>query len=42
VPGFVVAQLVGGVAAVLAIRMLYPDVTPAVADEVVVPRPTKV
>jgi glycerol uptake facilitator-like aquaporin len=38
VPGFVVAQLVGGVAAVAIIRALYPDVTPAVAAEVVLPR----
>ena len=37
VPGFVVAQLVGGVAAFGLIRTLYPDVTPAVAKEVVVP-----
>ena len=37
VPGFVVAQLVGGVAAFGLIRTLYPDVTPAVAREVVVP-----
>ena len=36
-PGFVGAQLAGGVAAVLAIRTLYPDVTPAQAAEVVVP-----
>jgi arsenate reductase len=37
VPGFVLAQLVGGVAAFGLIRTLYPDVTPAVAKEVVVP-----
>ena len=37
VPGFVLAQLVGTVGAVLAIRALYPDVTPADAAEVVVP-----
>ncbi len=37
VPGFVVAQLVGGAAAILAIRTLYPDVTPADAAEVVLP-----
>ena len=28
VPGFVVAQLVGGACAILLIRVLYPDVTP--------------
>jgi glycerol uptake facilitator-like aquaporin len=37
VPGFVVAQLVGGVCAVLAIRVLYPDVTAAEVGELVVP-----
>jgi glycerol uptake facilitator-like aquaporin len=37
VPGFVVAQLVGGVAAIAAIRMLYPEVSPADAAEVVLP-----
>ena len=36
-PGFVVAQLFGGCLAVIAIRALYPDVTPAQAAEVVVP-----
>jgi len=37
VPGFVIAQFVGCAAAVLAIRVLYPDVTPAEAAEVIVP-----
>jgi glycerol uptake facilitator-like aquaporin len=37
VPGFVVAQLLGGAAAVLAIRALYPRVTPADAARVVLP-----
>jgi arsenate reductase len=37
VPSFVIAQLLGGVLAVLAIRTLYPDVTPAEAAEIVVP-----
>jgi arsenate reductase len=37
VPGFVVAQLLGGACAVLAVRALYPDVTPAEAAEVVLP-----
>jgi len=36
-PGFIAAQIVGGVCAVLAIRVLYPDVTPAEAAEVVMP-----
>jgi glycerol uptake facilitator-like aquaporin len=38
VPGYVVAQLLGGAVAILAIRALYPDVTPAEAADVVVPR----
>jgi glycerol uptake facilitator-like aquaporin len=37
VPAFVVAQLAGGAAAYGLIRILYPDVTPAEAAEVVVP-----
>jgi hypothetical protein len=37
VPGFVAAQLVGGLVAIAVIRALYPDVTPAEAAEVVVP-----
>ena len=37
VPSFIVAQLVGGVVAVVAIRALYPDVTHAAAADVVVP-----
>ena len=38
VPGFVVAQLVGGAVAIGAVRALYPDVGPVAAAEVVVPR----
>jgi glycerol uptake facilitator-like aquaporin len=38
VPAYVVAQLAGGAGAVALIRTLYPDVTPAEAAEVVVPR----
>ena len=37
VPTFVLAQLLGGAGAVLAIRALYPDVTPAEAADVVMP-----
>ena len=37
VPGFVVAQLVGGAAAIGLIRALYPDVAAEEAGEVVVP-----
>jgi glycerol uptake facilitator-like aquaporin len=37
VPTFIVAQLVGGACAVLAIRTLYPDVTPEEAADVVLP-----
>ena len=38
VPGFVLAQLAGGVVAFGLVRTLYPGVTPAVAEQVVVPR----
>jgi arsenate reductase len=37
VPSFIVAQIVGGAAAVLTIRALYPDITPEEAAAVVVP-----
>jgi arsenate reductase len=37
VPAFVLAQLAGGVAAIAVIRVLYPDVTPAQAADVVLP-----
>ena len=37
VPTFVLAQLVGGACAILAIRVLYPDVTPGEASELVLP-----
>ncbi|MGA7703882.1 MAG: MIP/aquaporin family protein [Solirubrobacteraceae bacterium] len=37
VPGYVVAQLVGGACALALIRMLYPGVTPAAAAEVLLP-----
>ena len=39
VPTFALAQLVGSAAAVLLIRALYPDVTPAQAAELIVPHP---
>ena len=39
VPGYVVAQVVGGVLAIAAIRLLYPGVTPAEAADVVLPHP---
>src|SRR6201992_555527 len=38
VPSFIVAQVVGGVLAMMTIRFLYPDVTAADAGTVVVPR----
>jgi glycerol uptake facilitator-like aquaporin len=38
-PGFVLAQLAGGCLAVVAVRALYPDVTPADAADVVIPHP---
>jgi arsenate reductase len=37
VPTFIGAQLLGGACAVLALRALYPDVTPAEAADVVLP-----
>lgn len=37
VPGFVIAQLIGAAAAIGVIRVLYPDVTPEDAAEVVLP-----
>jgi arsenate reductase len=39
VPGFVIAQALGGGLAVLVIRALYPQVTPADAARVVLPHP---
>ena len=38
VPGFVLAQLAGGAIAFGLVRTLYPGVTPAVAEQAVVPR----
>jgi glycerol uptake facilitator-like aquaporin len=37
VPGFVIAQLLGGAVAIGVIRYLYPDITPEQAAEVVLP-----
>jgi arsenate reductase len=39
-PAYVIAQVLGGVCAVVAIRALYPHVTPAEAADVVIPRAT--
>ena len=39
VPGFLLAQLIGGAVAIGVIRYLYPDVTPEEAAEVVMPHP---
>jgi glycerol uptake facilitator-like aquaporin len=39
VPSYVVAQLAGGLAAIAVIKLLYPDVTPAEAADVLVPHP---
>jgi glycerol uptake facilitator-like aquaporin len=41
VPGFVVAQLVGGVVAVVVLRVLYPDITPKEAADAIQPHPAK-
>lgn len=40
VPAYVIAQLLGGAAAIGVIRALYPDVTPEDAADVVMPHPT--
>ena len=37
VPGFIVAQLIGGAIAIAAIRTLYPDLSPAAAADAVLP-----
>jgi glycerol uptake facilitator-like aquaporin len=37
VPGYVLAQLIGGLAALALLRVLYPDVTPAEAADVLLP-----
>jgi glycerol uptake facilitator-like aquaporin len=37
VPGFIVAQLLGGACAILAILALYPDMTPAEAADAIMP-----
>jgi arsenate reductase len=39
VPAYVIAQLVGGVAAIMVLRTLYPDVTPEEAADVVMAHP---
>jgi arsenate reductase len=39
VPAYVIAQLVGGVAAIVVLRTLYPDVTSAQAADVLLPHP---
>ena len=41
VPGFVIAQIVGGVVAIGLIRYLYPDFTPEEAAEVMLPHQTQ-
>ena len=37
VPSFIAAQVVGGVLAVLVIKLLYPDITQVEAADIVVP-----
>ena len=39
VPGYVIAQLVGGIIAIVVLRTLYPDVTPEEAADVILPHP---
>lgn len=38
VPSFVIAQLVGGAVAIVVIRVLYPDITPDDAAEIMLPQ----
>ena len=37
VPGYVIAELIGGIAAIVVLRTLYPDVTPEEAADVIMP-----
>ena len=37
VPGFIVAEAIGGAVAILTIRALYPDVSPEAAAEIALP-----
>jgi arsenate reductase len=39
VPGYVIAQLAGGIVAVIVLRTLYPTITPADAAEALLPHP---
>ena len=39
VPGYIVAQLIGGIVAVIVLRTLYPTLTPADAAEALLPHP---
>jgi glycerol uptake facilitator-like aquaporin len=39
VPGYVIAELIGGVVAIVVLRTLYPDVTPEEAADVIMPHP---
>jgi arsenate reductase len=39
VPSFVAAQIVGGVLALVLIRILYPSITPSQASDIVFPHP---
>ena len=41
VPGFIAAQVIGGALAVVLIKVLYPDVTPADAADIIVPHPSQ-
>jgi arsenate reductase len=37
VPAYIVAQVIGGAVAILVLRTLYPDITPAEAATALVP-----
>ena len=36
-PGYIAAQIIGGLASIALLRVLYPDVTPAEAAEIMLP-----
>jgi glycerol uptake facilitator-like aquaporin len=40
VPGFILAQAIGGAVAILTVRALYPDVTPEDAAQIALPHPS--
>ena len=41
VPSFIAFQLIGGAVAIVVIRVLYPDITPEEASEIMQPQETE-